>query len=272
MNETERDAPLKTLVKSIEANMYSLTPFFYDWPGADKCVEDDLSWCVTDIPFPWCNVAFNARLEKKRADSAIKDFAEAGRKRGVPVCWWISSDTAPSDLARRLKKQGFVKRSTTTLMALDLYNMRDDMAGPRDLVVEQAEGKRALSLWCSVAAAGFAIPPSAEPFLVEWLSTAINLGLPIQFFLGRVRGLPVATALLFLAGGVAGLYFVTTVPAARCQGIGRSLTLAPLREARKMGYSVGVLQASRMGESIYRRIGFRPCGTMMSYIRMHGVS
>jgi hypothetical protein len=260
------------LLKANETNMYALTPFSYDWPGATKREGEDLSWCITDIPFPWCNVAFKARLEPACADRAIWDFAEIGRKRNVPVCWWIGSETKPADLAGRLKSHGFLKRADTALMAADLYGMKEDRLLPHDLTIEQVENKDALRLWCSVAATGFAIPPSAEPFLFEWLSTAIDIGMPLRFYLARMRGLPVATSMLLLAEGVAGLYFIATVPAARREGIGHAVTLAPLREARRMGHGVGVLQASRMGEAIYRRIGFRTYGTMTSYIRMHGVS
>ena len=55
---------------------------------------------------------------------------------------------------------------------------------------------------------------------------------------------------------MAGVYFVFTVPEARGQGLGAALTLAPLREARAMGYGIGVLGSSSLGYSVYRRLGF----------------
>lgn len=250
--------------------MRALTPFSYDWPGMLRCTDPGISWCVTDIPFPWCNVAFGARLDRRSADRAIEAFAEAGRERSVPVCWWLGAGTTPGDMGRRLKKHGFVKRGGTTLMAVDLHGINEDAPAPSGLAVEQVEDMEALRLWCNVAASGFAIPPSVEPSLLRWFSTSVDLGLSLRFFLGFMRGLPVATSVLFLAEGVAGLYFIATVPLARRQGIGRALTLAPLEEARRMGYGTGVLQASKMGEGVYRRIGFRPHGTMVSYIKMHG--
>jgi GNAT superfamily N-acetyltransferase len=270
MNDHGQDWSPNALVKANEANMYALTPYPYDWPGALKRTGPDVSWCVTDIPFPWCNVAFGAHLDGRGADREIEAFSEAGRERDVPVCWWLGAGTTPGDLSRRLKKRKFVRRSDTTLMAVDLHGIDGDSSALPGLVVEQVEGMEALSLWCNVAAAGFAIPSSVEPSLLKWFSTAIDIGLSLRFFLGFMRGLPIATSLLFLAEGVAGLYFITTVPLARRQGVGRALTLAPLREARRMGYGVGVLQASRMGEGVYRGIGFRPHGTMTSYIRMYG--
>jgi GNAT superfamily N-acetyltransferase len=46
------------------------------------------------------------------------------------------------------------------------------------------------------------------------------------------------------------------LPHARRKGIGATITLKPLHQAREMGYRVGVLQATEMGIGVYRRLGF----------------
>jgi ribosomal protein S18 acetylase RimI-like enzyme len=55
---------------------------------------------------------------------------------------------------------------------------------------------------------------------------------------------PVATSLLFLGGGVAGIYNITTLAHARRQGIGGALTETTLHHARRMGYRFAVLLAT----------------------------
>jgi len=39
-------------------------------------------------------------------------------------------------------------------------------------------------------------------------------------------------------------------------------------EAREMGYRFGILQASPMGENVYRRLGFEEYGRLPNYILM----
>ena len=88
-----------------------------------------------------------------------------------------------------------------------------------------------------------------------------------RLYLGSLEREPVATALLFLGAGVAGgLYGVGTIPEARRQGIGRAMTVVPLLEARAMGYRIGVLHTSPMGEGIYRRLGFREYCKLGRYV------
>jgi predicted acetyltransferase len=52
---------------------------------------------------------------------------------------------------------------------------------------------------------------------------------------------------------------VATLPEARGRGIATAVTLAALREAQRQGETVGVLHASEMAYSVYRRMGFAEC-------------
>jgi predicted acetyltransferase len=89
---------------------------------------------------------------------------------------------------------------------------------------------------------------------------------PFWTYLAFLNGQSVATSQLFLSAGVAGIYNVTCVPEARGQGIGAAITQAPLLDARAIGYRVGILQASKLGYPVYRRLGFQDFGKMSLYL------
>jgi predicted acetyltransferase len=99
-----------------------------------------------------------------------------------------------------------------------------------------------------------------------FLSVSLEARFPVHCYLAWLDGEAVATSYVILAAGVAGIYGVVTVPEARRQGIGAAITLAPLREARALGYRVAILHASEMGFSVYHRIGFREYCRIGSYI------
>jgi GNAT superfamily N-acetyltransferase len=89
------------------------------------------------------------------------------------------------------------------------------------------------------------------------LFISLGLELPYRYYLAYLNGRPVAASMSFLGAGVAGIYCVATVEEARGQGIGAAVTLAPLLEARGLGYHAGRLRSSDMGYNVYRRIGFQ---------------
>jgi GNAT superfamily N-acetyltransferase len=67
---------------------------------------------------------------------------------------------------------------------------------------------------------------------------------------------PLATAVALLSDNIAGLYWVGTRPDARGRGLGAAVTAAATRWAFDAGARAVVLQASRHGEPVYRRLGY----------------
>ena len=149
-------------------------------------------------------------------------------------------------------------------MAADLLALHEDLPIPSHLTIERVDGTEALEKWAYASIIGFGLP---ETYVDAWfdLFTGLEFHPQLRNYIGMLDGEPVSTTELFLAAGVAGIYVVTTVPNARRRGIGAGLTLAALREARAMGYRIGILHSSSMGLGVYRRLGFQEYCRMSHY-------
>jgi hypothetical protein len=77
-----------------------------------------------------------------------------------------------------------------------------------------------------------------------------------QAYLGWVGGEAVSGATLYLSHGIGGVGWVGTRPSRFGRGYGAALTWRVVEEGFRRGVSLLNLQASPMGASVYRRIGF----------------
>jgi ribosomal protein S18 acetylase RimI-like enzyme len=87
-------------------------------------------------------------------------------------------------------------------------------------------------------------------------------------FVARLEGVPVAAAMTLVSHGVAGIYWVGTTPEARGRGLAESCTRLATNIGFDMGARAAALQASVMGEPIYRRMGYREITRYPWYVRM----
>jgi GNAT superfamily N-acetyltransferase len=75
-------------------------------------------------------------------------------------------------------------------------------------------------------------------------------------FLAHMDGRPAAISMTIVSHGVAGIYWVGTTEEARGRGLGRTMTAAAVNAGLDMGAGAASLQASSMGEGLYRKMGF----------------
>jgi ribosomal protein S18 acetylase RimI-like enzyme len=75
-------------------------------------------------------------------------------------------------------------------------------------------------------------------------------------FLALLDGRPAGISMTIVSHGVAGIYWVGCTAEARGRGLGRTMTAAALDAGFAMGADGASLQASPMGEGLYRRMGF----------------
>jgi len=127
------------------------------------------------------------------------------------------------------------------------------------LRVETADG---LAQVLAVAAAGFGIPPELAASICS-LEVAALEGL--VYYLARAGGRDVSTAAGFTIGGGTAIFSVATAPDDRGKGYGGAVTAAAVRDGFAAGADFAILQSSPIGESVYRRLGFRDVDAYLLY-------
>jgi ribosomal protein S18 acetylase RimI-like enzyme len=129
--------------------------------------------------------------------------------------------------------------------------------GPR-VEIRRAQSDADGQAFVAICAAAYeSIGMRAETTVKLLSQSACYRAPPWQTYLLCEDGQPVAGALLLFSHGIAGLYWVATVPAARGRGYADAVTRAASNAAFAAGAGAVVLQASKLGEPVYRGIGFR---------------
>lgn len=249
------------LTEAMEANMFGYMAYYAkQLPEMTVLDQDDLLVIDSGIPSDTFNYICRAKLSEPNIDIRIEEAINYFKAKNLPMAWWVGPGTQPSNLGDYLVQHGLKCTEYARGMIANLHDIPDDYPLPKELIIKQITTVDELSYFADVVASVFHPPdPCVQLFYNKIGDMAFQENSPTYFYLGYLQGEPVATSVLFLAEGVAGIYAVATKAQARKQGIGTALTLAALQDARKLGYQIGALQASTDGQHLYTRIGFKPC-------------
>ena len=262
-----KDFSIGALVRVIEANLWEFGIYLGQSPKVELINAVDMMWYATGLVHPMLNGVFRTRLAPSETDLKIKATLNYFRSRKLPIMWWIGPSTRPVGLEKHLEAHGFTHGEDMLGMAVDLLALKEELPLPSGLTIEHVGDVETLKAWALPFAVGFGFPHSTVSTFCNILAS-LGLGQqpPLQHYVARLNGQPVACSSLFLGAGVAGIYNIATVPDQRGQGIGMALTLGPLCKARNAGYRIGVLHSSPMGFNVYRRIGFKEYCKIRTYV------
>ncbi|GAC1626601.1 MAG: GNAT family N-acetyltransferase [Ktedonobacteraceae bacterium] len=255
------------LIAAIEANLAEETFAFGRYrPGAELHEDEELQWFITGLPSSQYNAVVRTSIVSENVDAKIDAVLALFKAHGVAISWAVTQVTQPADMATRLLARGFTRVHEGTGMAVDLQALHKDAVTPPSFGIEEVGDQKALQMYFRVSMRGFG---GSEENTKIYYDTYTNIGFgkdaPWRHYIGWLNDEPVTVSSLLLHAGVAGIYGVTTIPEARRLGIGAAITLAPLREARRRGYHVGILAPSKMGLNVYRRLGFQEYCKMNVY-------
>jgi GNAT superfamily N-acetyltransferase len=248
------------VIRAIEDNAAELLLTMGRAGGGEERHESHIRWTIGGSPIDYHNAVVKADLTQTSlsVDAVIEQVIQQLQAHHVPGSWHIGPSFLPADLGTHLVAHGFEHAGGEPGMAVDLLTINEELAYPSTLSIERVRDSQQLQIWAETLAQNFG-EGEREANWVRDVYQTFGFGddIPFRHYLGWLAGEPVGTTTLFLGAGVAGIYFVMTVPKARRKGIGAAITLAALRDARELGYRVGVLGSSQAGYPLYQRIGFK---------------
>ena len=188
---------------------------------------------------------------------------------GAPAAALFPRGVEPA-VAAALKARGLDVEAAMPAMAADIDRMTATALPPGYAFARIGAGDDGRD-WAEALAIGYELPrPVADLFSPEALGADMAPDAPIQFFAVIHDGRQVATSMLYLADGLAGIYCVSTRPEERKKGLGAHATAEALRAARRIGYRVGVLQSSSAGFNVYVGLGFGTYAQVPMLVHMPG--
>lgn len=78
-----------------------------------------------------------------------------------------------------------------------------------------------------------------------------------NFYVGKIDNKIVSTALVYIKNSTAGLYFIATKKDYRGNGLGTGITKFAINDSIEKGTTDFVLHATKLGKSIYEKLGFK---------------
>ncbi|HZX01344.1 GNAT family N-acetyltransferase [Kribbella sp.] len=241
------------VVRAIEDNAAELLMAMGAAGGGSQRVDERATWTIGGSPIDYHNAVVRATDTGVIAES----LAEL-RKHDVPGTWHAGPSLQIDRTA--LTDGGFSAAGSEPGMAVRV----PELIAPRDvpgLAITRVEDDDALAVWEATLGQGFGEGEREARWVASTYRT-LGYGDPWRHYVGWLDGMPVGTATVFLGAGVAGLYFVMTVPAARRRGIGAALTYGVLRS---VDAEYAVLGSSAAGRSVYEALGFREYCTIELY-------
>jgi GNAT superfamily N-acetyltransferase len=268
---------MKTILRDFSADRLVKRAIAENWenyhyclgrcPSVELSIGQYLTWFITNIPDHFMNLVVCTQLPPRGVDELIEDALNHFKSLHIRKVSWLVRERVPAaEIKPCLLSHGLtLGESGGGDMAADLSSIPKEVPVPAGLKIVRVEEKETLEQWIHVASISFDVPAEYENVWYEFFAEAV-FEQPFWTYLALLNDRPVGTSQLFLSAGVAGIYNVTCLPEARGQGIGAAVTLAPLLDARAIGYRIAILQASEMGARVYRRLGFQDFGQMGVYL------
>ncbi len=247
--------PLEALA---ELNLAAVARIHRQWQPAATVEEADgllLMKGTVPIPAPFQNCLI--RTSSALPPATVLERAKAFFGGSANPYAAMTSSLRDADLEHALLAEGFTRQADLPSMLADAPLATSALPAPWQLkVARDAADIQAFVKVCAQAYESLGLPGFLTPSY--FVDQAAMLAPDTTIVLAcNAKGEAVAATMALHTGEVAGLYWVGTLPEARGAGLAAACTALATNLAFERGAKAVTLQASHMGEAIYRKLGYR---------------
>lgn len=206
--------------------------------------------------YPKLTLGYNLNVFQEQS---FDNYFQAIEKREASPFIIFQVDENTSSIDSLLKRNGFRAIEEWTSMSIPLDNLPKENSGKLQIV--KVENEAQLQQWLKVVEQTMFNNTPIETGIFEQLMLDDNINL----WLGYFDNQPVCTLLSLINSNILGLYMLSTPTEFRGKGFGKELMLNALHYGAEKGISNSVLQATRLGINMYRKIGFQENGKFQIY-------
>lgn len=199
------------------------------------------------FPIPQCNGPWVVEDSQAAVDALPEAIAEVDAAGAWP---WVQTRSGHVRMRQAAHELGLTLEERVPGMAMRPDHLIEAPAGEIEIaLVEDGD----VDETNGILAASFDAPKELFDRFCGGLRELENSA----WYVGRLDGTIVSTALGFTLGGTTGVFNVATPREHRGRGYGAGLTSRVARDAFDAGSELAFLQSSAIGHGVYRRLGFR---------------
>ena len=241
------------LIEALRENYIAYFRLFHGQHGIRVHVDQEAAWIVANGP-PG-NHILRASMPSNRVDEGIDALLHTIRSRTGGIRWLLFPADRTQDLRDRLTRRGLSTGKGDYWMFRPLEQLPKQRSSClcRISPVKDRVGLRA---WWTASAKGFGMTQrAAQPWYDAYRRHSFGQNAYAINYTGLVDQMTVTSATLVLAGGIAGIYDLSTLPSFRGKGYANALASHLLEQARQRGFSHAGLQTDDAAQ-FYQRLGF----------------
>jgi GNAT superfamily N-acetyltransferase len=188
--------------------------------------------------------------------AALDDLTDAYGEADIEA-WTVWVPEADENVAAELARRGHALDAAPQAMGLELSELlapagpEPDWSGEWDLAAAGLINDRAYGDADGMWAGGLGKLPEGSAHL----------------YLSRIGGEPASMVMVHDHDGDCAFWFAATAPAAQGRGLASGLLYRALVDARERGCKTSTTQATKMGEPVYARLGYRRLGAIQMWER-----